>query len=279
MQVARNDHRQLWLLSGTGEGPGLASALIKCGWQVSVSVVTRDAATVYEELPLAALWIGPLVGVEGICRVLQEQRRQGEGFAWVVDATHPFAMVIRANLQRSCQKSSQPLIRFERPMESTAHQRLISSAGDLSRLDLGGSRLLLAIGARHLRQAVAAAEYAGAEVFARVLPSPDGLRQALSAGLPAEHVALLRPTLGENAGRLEAALCRRWGITMVLCRQSGGAIERLWQSICDQQGLKHFLIARPDPGLGMDLVHSLDELLIRVGSAQSAMSFPGSRDG
>ncbi len=279
MQVTGNDHRHLWLLSGTGEGPGLATALISLGWKVSVSVVTREAAVAYEGVPLAALWIGPLSGVEGISRVLQQRRRQGERFEWVVDATHPFATVIRAELERSCRQCGQPLLRFERPLEAADQQRLISSAGDLSCLELRGSRLLLAIGSRQLSQAVAAARLAGAEVFARVLPSPEGLRQALAAGLPPEHLAPLRPTAGPNAGGLEAALCRRWGITVVLCRQSGGAIEGLWQAVCHQQGLEHLMIARPSPGANTDLVNSLDELLARVGNAQSAVSPSGGGDG
>ena len=40
-------HQRLWLLSGTGEGPKLAGALIERGWQLRVSVVSAAAARAY----------------------------------------------------------------------------------------------------------------------------------------------------------------------------------------------------------------------------------------
>ena len=44
---------------------------------------------------------------------------------------------------------------------------------------------------------------------------------------------------------VEAALCRRWGITAVLARQSGGPPEQQWHAICAHQGLKLLLLQRP----------------------------------
>ena len=57
--------------------------------------------------------------------------------------------------------------------------------------------VLLAIGARHLREAVDAAHIGGARAFARILPSPESLRMALTSNLQESDLAILRPLQGE----------------------------------------------------------------------------------
>ena len=89
---------RIWLLAGTGDGPRLASALSRHGWRVTVSVVTAAAARAYAGLDLEQIRIGPLQGPEAI----EADLRAGAAFRWVVDATHPFASRISADLRRAC---------------------------------------------------------------------------------------------------------------------------------------------------------------------------------
>jgi len=272
MHGRRNDQRHVWLLTGTGEGPVLVAALVAQGWRASVSVVSTGAVAAYSDLPLENLWTGPLAGVQGIRWVIDQANLVNQGFDWVVDATHPFAVQISVDLRRACEQSVQPLLRFERPMEPCAEASLIATSADLARQKLQGSRLLMALGARHLGQAVAAAREAGAQVFARVLPSPESLRYALASGLPEHHFAVVRPLQGQYHGELESALCRHWSITAVVCRQSGGVTEQLWQSICRQQGLGLWLIARPKPCIEVEAVNSVGSLLNRISIASAGFA-------
>lgn len=112
---------------------------------------------------------------------------------------------------------------------------------------LQGQRLLLAIGGRHLPALTAAVCRAGAIPYGRALPSPDGVRAALRAGLPPDHLAVVRPLQGEVPGAIERSLCRRWGIGVVLCRQSGGVTEQLWHQLTTDLGLSLLLLRRPFP--------------------------------
>lgn len=89
----------------------------------------------------------------------------------------------------------------------------------------------------------------GAVPFARVLDRPASLQLALAAGLPDAHLACLRPD-PQADGRLEQALCRHWGITAVLCRQSGGAAEHCWHQVCRRLNLRLLLLACPPPAAG-----------------------------
>ena len=205
MQGPANDQRRVLLLAGTGEGPRLVQELSRRNWRVSVSVVTPSAAKAYAGLAVEQISIGALQGVGGITAAL---RRAGP-FRWVVDGTHPFATQISHDLVRACAEVEQPLLRYERRLERVGAASLVSDAEALASQPLQGRRLLLAIGGRHLPAMAAAVRRAGAIPYGRALPSVDGLRAALRAGLPPDHLAVVRPLQGEVPGELERALCRR----------------------------------------------------------------------
>ena len=139
---------------------------------------------------------------------------------------------------------------------------VLAELEDLAEVPLEHDSLLLALGAREL---AAALSYSRAsEHSVRLLPSASALGQALQLGLQTERIACLRPqTSSSITGSVEAGLCRLWGITAVLARQSGGPPEQQWHQICQAMGLKLLLLARPespDPhGLNMK------DLLARLG--------------
>tara|TARA_Y100001968_G_scaffold95865_1_gene86036 strand:- start:2820 stop:3629 length:810 start_codon:yes stop_codon:yes gene_type:complete len=261
MHQRRKCHRHLWLLSGTGEGPRLAEDLIKRGWNISVSVVSRQASFAYRDLPLAKLTIGSISGSEGIKKILIEAQIAHKGFDLIIDATHPFAALISSNLREACKELDQPLLRYERPIEELGNAKLIHTPKDFSGFDLRGQRLLMAIGSRSLKEASMAAKEGGAIVFARILPMQESLLKALNSSLPETHLATLRPIISECSGDIELALCRKWSITGIVCRQSGGATEKLWQNISKLMKLDLWLISRPMPPVGMETVNTFEELL------------------
>ena len=264
MQRCSFRQHRIWLLAGTGDGPPLAAAMIRHGWRVTVSVVTAAASRAYAGLDLDQIRIGALQGPDAIRKELQVD----PGFHWVVDATHPFASQISADLKQACADCDQPLLRFERPRESGGSVHLLAALDGLAQCSLSGRRVFLAIGGRHLPLAHAAAREAGAEVFARCLPSTAGLRLALAAGLPPDHLAVLRPLQGEPPGAIERALCRRWRINTVICRQSGGVTERLWRQLSQDLNLDLLLLRRPSRPADVATVETEADLLSHLSGAQ-----------
>jgi precorrin-6A/cobalt-precorrin-6A reductase len=248
--------RRIWLFAGTEEGPLLAESLLARGWWVQVSVVTAAAARAYARHPELQLQVGAIDSDALLQQELEQLRPR-----WVVDATHPFAQLISERLERLCQASATPLLRLQRQQpDKTAEGeqlRWLQGINDLQALPLAGERLLLAIGARHLKAAIAAS--AGAEHFARVLDQPGSLQGARAAGLNDAHIACLRPD-AHTAGALEAALCRRWGISVVLCRQGGGRSEALWRQVCRRQSLPLLLLRQPPAAAGLPLPALLERL-------------------
>ncbi len=259
MHKPLNRQGHVWLLAGTGEGAGIAVALLGKGVRVSVSVVSESAGQGYRSLPLENLWVGPLAGPDAITSRLQQA-----GIDQLVDATHPFATQITGHLQRASQLSGCPLLRFERLLEPASGGSVLETAAEMPSAALRGKRVLLAIGARHLSHWVPPLQAAGADMYARVLPTPEALRQAVAAGVSDGHLALIHPGQTAQSGALEFALCRRWAIDAVLCRQSGGVTERCWHRVAHQLSLSLWLIRRPVPPSALNLVHSVEELLERI---------------
>ncbi len=265
MQTHKNYHRNLWLLCGTGDGPPLVEVLVKQGWRVSLSVVSQSAGRVYEDLPLENIWIGPINGPNGVKGIIEDARSRNKSFDWVIDATHPFATTIRSNLFFACAELGQPLLRYERPFEKVRNAKFIKTPSELAHKELLGKRFLFAIGTRNLQDAVKCAQKGGAEVFARVFSSNLSLRSALATDLDEQRLAVIRPPRQEEfSGAIELALCRRWSITSVLCRQSGGITEKLWKRVSEEIGLELWLIARPAFLKGIDVVYSSKEILDRI---------------
>ena len=244
---------RLWLIAGTGEGPMLAEQLLADGWHLTVSVVSAPAALAYRPHPGLSLRVGALGGANAVVAELAGAEACGQPYAVVVDATHPFARQVSQQLAVACGARGQRLLRLRRPaLEGPA--TLLPGMADLKGVPLMDQRLLLAIGARQLAAAVACSP--GAVPHARLLPSPSALQEAMAAGLAPARVACLRPA---SAGAVERALVRRWRITTVLARQSGGPTEQLWRQICGAERLQLLLLSRPPEPPGVE-VHDLEAL-------------------
>ena len=261
MHKSNNYQRRVWLLSGTGEGPGLAEAFLLRGWKVSVSVVSQQAASSYSGLFLDNLWIGAVGGIEEIQEILKQGSSFSERFDLVLDATHPFALQITHDLYVACAIFKQQMVRFERPLISPAWANYINDVQELSQYNLKEERILFAIGSRSLRDGVVAARKAGAIPFARIINTPESLKLALSSMLKDENLALLKPFQGNNVGEYESALCEKWSITSVICRQSGGITQKLWQEICEKHKINLWLVSRPKQIRGLNTIENVDKLL------------------
>ena len=237
---------RIWLFAGTGEGPVLAQVLLQRGWRLRISVVSPQAARAYGSAAGQELRVGALAGQAALAQELLAARRGGEGFSWVVDASHPFARRISASLASACADLDQPLVRLQRPLLPLGRAEALGDLSDLGRQGLAGERLLLAIGARQLVAAVRLTP--GAVHHGRILPLPLALQQATAAGLDPERIACLRPG---GDGAIERALCRHWRLTCVLARRSGGTNEALWHAIAADQGLRLLLLDRPPEPSGV----------------------------
>lgn len=261
---------RLWLIAGTGEGPPLARHFLDRGWRLRVSVVSPAARRSYPEDPRLELAVGPVAGAAAWRAALEKAERQGDAFQWLIDASHPFATRVTAATVAACAGRPERLLRLRRPSLAAPLATPLDQLSHLGDHLAKGERLLLAIGARHLGEALA--QSAAACPHGRVLPHPQALRQALQAGLRPERIACLHPSAD---GGVERALCLRWAIETILCRQSGSPTEALWIRLSEDLGLRLLLLRRPAEPEGMVRL-PFAELIEHVGWPMGARH--GARD-
>jgi precorrin-6A/cobalt-precorrin-6A reductase len=174
---------RLWLIAGTGEGPPLAASLLARGWRLRVSVVSALAARAYAphdglELAVGALGAnGGEASIRVLVQQLQQARRQGDGFRWVVDASHPFAVRITAALVAACRSCDQPLLRLTRAQPPLGRAELLEDLPEL------GGRIAAGRGDRMLPDGPPPRPRAA--LPDRPAPGAGGRRGTGSTGLPA----------------------------------------------------------------------------------------------
>ncbi len=244
MDIRKKSQPHLWLLTGTVEGHVFAKYLLEEGWKLTVSVVSERASIPYEKLNLEKILIGALNGEEEVRSIILNARNNQNGFHCVIDLTHPFATKITQTISKVCKNLNQPFIRYERSIDNIANAFLINNFSDLSKYDLKGKSILLALGVRHLNEAILSLNDLGTYIYARVLANPESIKKTLSSSILRTNFAVLNPSVSSD-GVIEKALIRKWNIDGVICRQSGGKNEILWHQICINMGIDLWLLKRP----------------------------------
>ncbi len=265
MDIRENCQPHLWLLTGTGEGHLFAKSLLNEGWKITVSVVSERASLPYEKLNLEKILIGALISEEEIRSIILNARNNQNEFDCVVDLTHPFAIKITPTISKVCKELGQPFIRYERPIDNISNAFLIKKFRDIGNYDLKNKSILLALGVRHLQEALTFVRDSGANVYARILANPESIRKTLSSSIKKTNFAILNPSASSN-GKIEKALVRKWNIDGVICRQSGGSNEILWHKICSSMGIHLWLLERPYKVQNINSIDNYDKLIKRLKS-------------
>jgi len=241
MQNQKNCHENVWILSGTSDGPLIAKRLLELNYSVFASVLTYKAGQAYVENPKLHIITGKLNNKDEIINFIKKNK-----IKFVVDATHPFAVIISKNLNNACKEIDIPLLLFERKslINTTNNFFYIDNLKDINNVDLENKNILLAIGSRFLNETANYYMNCKANVFTRVLPTYEGITKAFGSCIKNSNIAILEPSKSEN-GIFEKKICDFWEIDYVLCRESGSYSQKNWESIINGSRMKLFLVKRP----------------------------------
>jgi len=241
MQNQEKCHENVWILSGTSDGPIIANMLLELNYSVFASVLTYKAGQAYIENPKLHIITGQLNNKDEIINFIKKNK-----IKCVVDATHPFAQIISKNLNRACKEINKPLLVFERKslIKKTNNFFYIDDLKDINKADLENKNILLAIGSRFLNDTADYYTNCRANVFTRVLPTYESITKAFGSCIKKSNIAILEPSKIKK-GFLEKKLCEFWEIDYVLCRESGSYSQENWESIIAGSKMKLFLVKRP----------------------------------
>ncbi len=253
MQNQGNCYKNVWILSGTSDGPVIANRLLELNYSVFASVLTYKAGQAYIENPKLHIITGKLNNKDQIINFIRKNK-----ISCVVDATHPFAVIISKNLNNACKEIKIPLLLFERNslINNTNNFFYINNLKDINSIDIENKNILLAIGSRFLKDTATYYMNCKANVFTRVLPTYESITKAFGSSIKNSNIAILEPSKN-NKSILEKKLCDFWEIDYVLCRESGSYSQKNWESIVSGSKMKLFLVKRPK--VKNDYSHSFNQ--------------------
>jgi precorrin-6A/cobalt-precorrin-6A reductase len=233
------ERKTILLLSGTSEGPLLAKALDQAGFHVRATVTRQEAC--------ANLFGDVQADVDVEARGFTEDslaefllRKEAD---LVLDATHPFAARITRIAHGVCTRLGIPYVRYERPdWPAPEGTHLVDGFAEAATLLPNlGNRIMLTIGAKQLKHF--AHLHHRLALFARILPSPLSLEQAIKEGFTAEKVFCLRPPFSTEFNR---ALFREYRVEVLVTKASGcegGVVEKVMAA--RELGMHVVMIRRP----------------------------------
>ena len=229
---------KILLFGGTTEGRLLAQELSALA-EVTVSVATPLGAEELAGLEGITVWVGRKTSVELVPLLAP--------FDLCVDATHPYAVEATANIRAACEAAKIPLRRLlRRSSKAEDVVRVDSCAQAAEFLAEVRGNILLATGAKEL-SAFAAIE--PGRLFARVLPTHDGIAASEALGLPHSHILALQ---GPFSQKLNEAFLEQYHIRWLVTKdggKAGGFGEKL--AAAQRTGASLVLVGRP-PDEGED---------------------------
>lgn len=216
------------ILGGTAEGRVLAALLSTSGYRpvTSLAGVTSKPSDIQGETR-----IGGFGGSAGLVDYLAVER-----FSAVVDAAHPFAVIISRHAKEAAEKCQLPLVRLERPAWRAQAGDHWIEVPDIAAAVAGippGAHILLTIGRKEAMAFVSRSDISG---IARMIEPMD---QEVTGKW---HILLDRPPFHVEK---ELCLLRDHGITLLVTKNSGGEETEAKLVATRQRGIPVIMIARP----------------------------------
>ena len=240
------------VFGGTAEGRALCEVCAEHAVQMIYCAATVDGARPVEVLPNVDARAGRLDAAQ--MTALLEKNKP----ALVVDATHPYAEEVSANIGLACRNARVPLLRVTR--ERIAEQGCVTFGGMdalLVWLEKEPGNIFVTTGSSHAEAFSGLTDYRN-RVWMRVLPSVESLRVCLDLGYRAERLICMQGPFSEalNRALFQAADAR------ILVTKNSGAAGGFPEKVRAAQGLGMLtaVLAKPEETGGV----SLEEACKRV---------------
>ena len=224
---------KILIFGGTTEGRTAAERLLAEGVPCTVCVATQYGEEVLQSHPLMTVHIGRLDRV-GMAQMMVES-----GFSCVIDATHPHAQLVSAEIRAACEQTGIPCLRLQREdadLQSADPQIVCSSdekgiSGNesciyVSNVEEAGAflssvpgRVLVTTGSKELVRFTKALGDPS-RITARVLPAQESLNACAGAGLTGKQIFAMQGPFGTD---MNCALIRHAHASWLLTKQTGAA--------------------------------------------------------
>ena len=212
---------EILLFAGTAEGRTIAEYLKKHGRSAEVFVATEYGESLIEEGGRVKVKCGRLTEKE-----MEEQFYIHPG-ALVIDATHPYAAEVTANIRRACEETG---LRYLRVLSgdggsagnsSGTEQAVFVDSPEEAAAYLSGQEgnVLLTTGSKELAAFTAVPDYRE-RLYARVLSLPEVVKSCAELGFQGSHLICMQ---GPFSLEMNCALIHQTGARFLVTKDTGAA--------------------------------------------------------
>lgn len=236
------------IFGGTTEARELSRLLAQKGGSVLVSVATDYGREEQGEYPGVQVVVGR--------RTAREMEELLADCVLCVDATHPYAQEVTANIRTACERGKVPYRRLLRA-ESSRREGLVVSNGveAAAFLEKREGNVLLTTGTKELS---AFDRLDRGRLYVRVLPSREGIAACEERGIPHRNIIAMQ---GPFSKELNAALLRQFSIRYLVTKDSGGLGGFLEKAEAARDTGAVLVVLRRPEEQGMDLMSILGECM------------------
>ena len=248
------------VFSGTTEGRILSDALSAHGIKHIVCVAGTYGEDMMEDDPARTVHVGRMD--EGQMKeFFSSNKITEEGI--IIDATHPYASEVTANIKSACEELNLKYVRVVRSGDESAAEgfpKYANAADCAKELNKTDSNILLTTGSKELGTY---AENVSKEVldrtYVRVLPSIESLELCEKVGIEKSHIIAMH---GPFSAEMNEALIRQYSIKHLVTKESGasgGFEEKILAA--RNEGITAHIIERPSKEEGVSVEAALSMML------------------
>ena len=238
---------RILIFAGTTEGRLLAEFLNRQKVSACVCVATEYGGQLLEENEYLEVSHTRL-NQEEMCQLIREK-----GIQRTVDATHPYAAEVSANIKGACEETGCEYIRLLRSQTHLSEETMIcveSVDEAVEFLKETEGNILATTGSKELHKYTAIPEFAD-RVFARVLSTPEVAQHCAGLGFTGKHLICMQGPFSEE---LNTALLKQFDARWLVTKEAGknGGYEEKIRA-AKNAGAKVVLVGRPVKESGMSL--------------------------
>jgi len=235
----------VFVFSGTSEGREVCEKLADRGVKCQVFVATDYGEAVMKEHENIHVNVGRLDKDEIVDRIKNDKPE------YVIDATHPHAIIISENIKKACEELGidDKYIRVLRQINSISGGEsdfIISVSSNEEAVEIlktiPSGKIMLTTGVKELKY------YCIPELIerliARILPGKESLNIAYDNGLSSKAIIAIEGPFSESMNR---ALIDEYGVSVLVTKNSGsrgGFLEKI--NACRECNIKALVIDNPD---------------------------------
>lgn len=243
------------IFGGTTEGRVITEELAKYVVQLHVSVATDYGKSLLKDDELVT------ISAQRLTKEQMSKLMITEDYDAVIDATHPYAIEVTANIIEACKDSGKKYIRLLRKPQEYNSPSLVyveSIAEAVEYLNTVEGNILLTTGSKDLKSFVQVNNYKE-RIFPRILPMVNVLQDAFDLGYLGKNIICMQGPFSEE---LNTATLRKVAGKFLVTKESGdiGGIEEKIRS-AEEVGAKVILVKRPTNEKGQSLEEVINMII------------------